>query len=169
MLQSTLTRLVLASCNDSSAILRDLGGLTSAILLLSALLFKVLYVPVPSSSRKGRSPPSLQLSSWKVSQFFFEKRFDFIKDGFRATSSAIYQTKLFQHNAIVLSGDEGRQVFFKEKGLCLYDTFSIMMGSSASKFDPHQVDGVVRRMASIQRPENLQKFEFAPLATKKFY
>jgi sterol 14-demethylase len=69
------------------------------------------------------------LPSWKVTKLFFEKRFDFIKDGFKATSSSIYQTSLFRHNAIVLSEDEGRQLFFKEKGLCLYDTFSIMMGS----------------------------------------
>ncbi|KAJ6123523.1 hypothetical protein N7471_010840 [Penicillium samsonianum] len=157
MLQSTLTRLALASCNDSSATLRDLGGLTSVILLLSALLYKVLYVPVASSPKKGNSVPRLQLPAWKVTQLFFEKRFDFIKDGFKATSSSIYQTSLFRHNATVLSGDEGRQIFFKEKGLCLYDTFSIMMGSGAAQFDPHQVSGVVKRMASIQRPDNLQK------------
>ncbi|CAI7643096.1 unnamed protein product [Penicillium glandicola] len=156
MLQNTLTRLVLASCNGS-ATLRDLGSLASVILLLSALLYKVLHVPVASSLRRGHSPPRLQLSGWKVTQLFFEKRFDFIKDGFKATSSSIYQTSLFRHNAIVLSGDEGRQIFFKEKGLCLYDTFSIMMGSSAAQFDPHQVSGVVKRMASIQRPDNLQK------------
>lgn len=131
MLQSTLTGLVLASCNDS-ATLRDLGSLTSVILLISALLYRALYMPVASSPRKVHSPPSLQLPSWKVTQFFFEKRFDFIKDGFRATSSSIYQTRLFQHAAIILSGEEGRQVFFKEKGLCLYDTFSIMMGSVRS-------------------------------------
>ncbi|OQD95630.1 hypothetical protein PENSOL_c019G05787 [Penicillium solitum] len=156
MLQSILARLVLASCNDS-ATLRDLGSLTSVILLISAVLYRVLYVRMASSPRKDHSPPRLQLPSWKVNRFFFEKRFDFIKDGFRATSSSIYQTRLFQHVAIVLSGDEGRQVFFKEKGLCLYDTFSIMMGSGAAQFDPHQVGGVVKRMASIQRPDNLQK------------
>lgn len=126
MLQSTLT-LALASCNDFPT-LRDVGSLTSVILLLLALLYKVLYVPVASPPRKD-SPPCLRLPSWKVTQLFFEKRFDFIKDGFKATSSSIYQTSLFRHNAIVLSGDEGRQLFFKEKGLCLYDTFSIMMGS----------------------------------------
>lgn len=131
MLQSTLTRLVLASCNGS-ATLRDLGSLTSVILLISALLYRVLYMRVASSSQKDHSPPRLQLPSWKVTRFFFEKRFDFIQDGFRATSSSIYQTRLFQHAAIVLSGDEGRQVFFREKGLCLYDTFSIMMGSVSS-------------------------------------
>ncbi|KAJ5446813.1 Cytochrome P450 [Penicillium cf. griseofulvum] len=155
MLQSALTRLVLDSCNGSPT-LRDWGSLTSVILLLSALLYKVLYVPV-ESSRKDHSPPLLQLPTWKVSQLFFEKRFDFIKDGFKSTSSAIYQTKLFRHNAIVLSGDEGRRVFFKEKGLSLHDAFAIMIGSSPAHFDPHQVDGVVRRIASIQRPENLQK------------
>jgi hypothetical protein len=127
MLQSILTRLLLESSNGS-ATLRDWGGFASVILLLSAFLYKVLYVPASSLGR-DHSPPLLKLPSWKVSQFFFEKRFDFIKDGFKATSSAIYQTKLFRHNAIVLSGDEGRQTFFKEKGLCLYDTFSIMMGS----------------------------------------
>ncbi|KXG52447.1 Cytochrome P450 [Penicillium griseofulvum] len=155
MLQSILTRLLLEPSNGSAS-LRDWSGFASVILLLSAFLYKVLYVPASSLGR-DHSPPLLKLPSWKVSQFFFEKRFDFIKDGFKATSSAIYQTNLFRHNAIVLSGDEGRQTFFKEKGLCLYDTFSIMMGSSAAHFDPHQVGGVVRRMASIQRPENLQK------------
>ncbi|KAJ5963230.1 uncharacterized protein N7479_003106 [Penicillium vulpinum] len=161
MLQSTLTRLILASCNDSSVTLRDWGGLTSLILLLSALVYKIVRMSMVSSmaSSPGRdkSPPHLQLPAWKVTQLFFEKRFDFIKDGFRATSSFIYQTKLFRHDAIVLSGDEGRQTFFKEKGLCLYDTFSIMMGSGASQFDPHKVSDIVRRMASIQRPDNLQK------------
>ncbi|CAG8209226.1 unnamed protein product [Penicillium nalgiovense] len=161
MLQSTLT-LALASCNGFPT-LRDVGSLTSVILLLLALLYKVLYVPVASPPRED-APPRLPLPSWKVTQLFFEKRFDFIKDGFKATSSSIYQTTLFQHNAIVLSGDEGRQLFFKEKALCLYDTFSIMMGSGAAKFDPHQVGGVVRRMASIQRPDNLQKCQSMPFS-----
>ncbi|KAJ5790241.1 uncharacterized protein N7518_007252 [Penicillium psychrosexuale] len=154
-MQSTLTRLVLALC-DGSSTLRDLGSLTS-ILLLSVLLYKLLHVPVASPPRSNRSLPRLQLPGWKVAQLFFEKRFDFIKDGFKATSSSIYQTSLFRHTAIVLSGDDGRKVFFKEKGLGLHDTFSIMMGSGAAQFDPHQVGGVVRRMASIQRSDNLQK------------
>ncbi|KAI2748067.1 hypothetical protein DTO013E5_3899 [Penicillium roqueforti] len=155
-MQSTLTRLVLAFCNGSST-LQYFGSLTSVILLLSALLYKLLHVPVASPPRSGHSLPRLQLPGWKVTQLFFEKRFDFIKDGFKTTSSSIYQTSLFRHTAIVLSGNEGRKVFFKEKGLGLHDTFSIMMGSGAAQFDPHQVGGVVRRMASIQRSDNLQK------------
>lgn len=124
-----LTRLLLCSSNESSVTLRELGSLASVILVLFALLYRLLHVPVTASPKHGHSPPTLQLPSWKITQSFFEKRFDFIQHGFKATSSFIYQTTLFRHDAIVLSGDKGRQIFFKEKGLDLYDTFSIMMGS----------------------------------------
>jgi hypothetical protein len=127
MLQNTLTHLILAFRHDSLVTFRYLGSLASVVLVLFALVYK-LYLPVASPSKKSHSPPVLQLPGWKITQSYFEKRFDFIQDGFKATSSSIWQTTLFQNNAIVLSGDKGRQIFFKTKELALYDTFAIMMG-----------------------------------------
>ncbi|KAJ5541891.1 Cytochrome P450 [Penicillium sp. DV-2018c] len=155
MLQNALAHLILAA-RHGSVIFRDLGGLASMVLVLFALFYK-LYLRVAPPSRKGHFPPTLQLPSWKVTQSYFEKRFDFIQDGFKATSSSIWQTTLFQKDAIVLSGDIGRQAFFKTKDLALYDTFSIMMGKG-DWYDPHTVSGIVKRMVSTQRPEVLQKF-----------
>ncbi|KAJ5144230.1 Cytochrome P450 [Penicillium bovifimosum] len=154
MLQDALAHLILA--RPDSVAFRELGGLASVVLVLFALIC-TLYLPVTPPSRKGQSPPILQLPGWKVTQSFFEKRFDFIQTGFRATSSSIWQTTLFKNNAIVLSTDVGREVFFKTKDLALYDTFSIVIGRGAS-FDPHTVSGIVKRMASMQRPGILQNF-----------
>ncbi|KAJ5787013.1 Cytochrome P450 [Penicillium paradoxum] len=108
---------------------------------------------MPSSPR-GLSPPHLQLPSWKITQSFFAKRFNFIQDGFKATSSSIYQTNLFRHDAIVVSGDESRHIFFRDKALHMFDTFAISGGTT---FDPHQVSGIVKRIASIQRPDYLHR------------
>ncbi|KAJ5756942.1 uncharacterized protein N7511_007124 [Penicillium nucicola] len=57
---------------------------------------------------------------------------------------------------IVLSGAEGRRIFFKEKNLHLYETFQGLFASISSDLDPHQVSGIVRRMSGIQKPDTLQ-------------
>jgi len=131
MLQSSLIKLLYTLC-ESSVSLRDLGSLVSIVLVLSALLFKLLYVPLQSTKKKNHSPPELQLSASKITHSFFEKRFELIRDGFKATSSSIYQLPLFRRKAIVLSGEEGRQLFFKEKGLSIYDSFALLIGSVSS-------------------------------------
>jgi hypothetical protein len=109
-----------------------LASLVTIVLVLSSLLIKLLYVPLEPTDKRSHSPPKLQLSASEITRSFFEKRFELIRDGFRATSSSIYQLTLFGRQAIVLSGEESRQLFFKEKGLNIYDSFSILLGSVSS-------------------------------------
>jgi sterol 14-demethylase len=109
-----------------------LASIVAVALVLSILLFKLLYVPLQSLSKGSHSPPQLQLPVSEITRSFFGKRFELIRDGFKATSSSIYQLPLFGRQAIVLSGEESRQLFFKEKGLSIYDSFALLLGSVSS-------------------------------------
>ncbi|KAJ5344767.1 Cytochrome P450 [Penicillium brevicompactum] len=156
MLQSVFSESISAVGNERLILIRDLGIFASVALTLYVVWFNFLYVPRPSTPGTDQSPPELQLSASKTAQSFFEKQFDFINDGFKATSSSIYQLTLFGRKAIVLSGTEARQVFTKENGLNIYDSFSILLGSNNAQFSPHQVNAIIKRMVLMQRPENLQ-------------
>ena len=129
MLQSVFSESISAVGNERLISIRDLGILASVALVLCVVLLNLLYAPHPSAPGTYQSPPELQLSSKQIARSFFEKHFDFINDGFKATSSSIYQLTLFGRKAIVLSGTEAREAFTKEKGLNIYDSFSILLGS----------------------------------------
>lgn len=124
MLQSVLIQAV--STSNGIVSLRDLSGLACVALGLT-LLFQVLYKS-PTSEGKKLHPPELELPTITITRSFFEKRFEFIRDGFKATSSAMYQIPLLGRKAIVLSGEEGRELFMREKGLNIYDSFSMLLG-----------------------------------------
>lgn len=129
MLQGIFSESMSALVDLKLISIRHLGILTSVVLILYVALLKTLYIARLSAPRKDQNLPELQLSASQITRSFFESRFDFINDGFKATSSSIYQLTLFGRKAIVLSGEEGRQVFTKEKGLNVYDSFSILLGS----------------------------------------
>lgn len=128
MLQSILLQAV-STTNGTIVSLRDLSGLACVALGLT-LLFQVLYKSTSTSTSEGKKlhPPELELPAITITRSFFEKRFEFIRDGFKATSSAIYQIPLLGRKAIVLSGEEGRELFTREKGLNIYDSFSMLLG-----------------------------------------
>lgn len=104
-----------------------------ACLILSILaLLLLLYRPSkrhPASLYKENSPPQLRRPAGEIVTSFFENQFDFIRNGFKDTSSSVFQFKLNWHNVIALSGDEGRRTFFKEKGLDLYEGFQVIVGT----------------------------------------
>jgi sterol 14-demethylase len=129
MLQSTLTRLGAASCSDClDFTLRDLGTLASMIIVVLSVLYKVLYEPT-LLMRKGGSPYVQSLSSVWLISYPFNKCFSLIRDSSGAVLSFISQLSPSQPKPIVLSGQEGRRIFFKEKNLHLYETFQGLLGS----------------------------------------
>lgn len=83
----------------------------------------------PASLYKENNPPQLHRPAGEIVTSFFENQIDFIKNGFKDTSSSVFQFKLNRHNVIVLSGEEGRRTFFKEKGLDLYEGFQVIVGT----------------------------------------
>ncbi|CAG8038153.1 unnamed protein product [Penicillium salamii] len=154
-----------ASYPDTSVLLRGLGVLVSIALLLYVLWFKVLCVVPPVSQGSDQSPPEIRLSALQITRSFFEKRFDLINDGFKATSSSIYHLTLFGRKATVLSGTEGRQLFMKEKGLNIYDSFFTLLGIKSVEHNPHQVNAIMKRIICMQRPGFLQSMIPLILAT----
>ncbi|CAG8283799.1 unnamed protein product [Penicillium salamii] len=154
-----------ASYPDTSVLLRGLGLLVSIALLLYVLWFKVLCVVLPVSQGSDQSPPEIRRSALQITRSFFEKRFDLVNDEFKATSSSIYRLTLFGRKATVLSGTEGRQLFMKEKGLNIYDSFFALLGIKSVEHDPHQVNAIVKRIICMQRPEFLQSMIPLILAT----
>jgi hypothetical protein len=129
MLQSTLARLGAASCSDSLDFsLRDLGTFASMIIVVLSVLYKILYEPT-LLMRKGDSPYVQSLSSvWLISDPL-NKFFGLMRDYSGALLSFMSQLRPSQPKPIVLSGQEGRRIFFKEKNLHLYETFQGLFGS----------------------------------------
>lgn len=107
-------------------------ALTRLILSILALLL-LLYRPskrhAASLYKKNNPPPQLRRPAGEIVTSFFENQFDFIRNGFKDTSSSVFQFKLNRHNVIALSGEEGRRTFFKEKGLDLYEGFQVIVGT----------------------------------------
>lgn len=100
-----------------------------AVALLALVYLFLCPQEAPSSKRSDGSPPQLLLPVGKTAQSFFEGPFEFLADGFRRTSSSIFQFKLFQHGVTAVSGDEARRTFFREKGLNLYEGFQVIVGT----------------------------------------
>ena len=129
MLQHYLSTSILALSFETLVSLRFPGILVLVALSLYAFWLKILYVAPPSSGNNDQDIPELQLPSLQSNQSFFERRFNFINDGFKATSSSIYQLTLLGSKTIVLSGAEARQVFMRERGLNIYDSFFMLLGN----------------------------------------
>lgn len=91
---------------------------------------RVLDVDTASGSKADNSPPQLLLPVGTIIQSFFDSQFQFLRDGFKATSSSVFQFRLNRHTVIALSGDEARSAFFRERGLSLYEGFQVLIGGN---------------------------------------
>ncbi|PYH92825.1 14-alpha sterol demethylase [Aspergillus ellipticus CBS 707.79] len=125
-----------------------------ALLLFGIYLF--FYATRFPPTKNHNSPPQLTLSSGKIAQYLFETPFDFLAGGFIATSSSIFRFRLFQHEVTVVSGDEARRVFFREKSLNLYEGFRDLFTIIPKGIDPHALSGIYKRLSAIQRTDNLK-------------
>lgn len=151
MLQSTLISWILISRNISLySVIQIFAGLTVAAFAVFSLAYRVLYTEGISAQKLDNSPPKLLLPVGEIASSFFGNTFDFFNNGFKATSSSIFQFRLFRHDVIALSGDEGRHAFFQEKGLDLYHGFQIIIGT-------------VRRLCSLAIP-SIDSYIFTTLS-----
>jgi sterol 14-demethylase len=129
MLQSIFTQLGASSCSSSlGAAFCDFGTLTFVVIVVLSVLYKVLYEQTLLLN-KGERPYVQSLSSDWFDSDSFNKFFCLMRDGFGAVSSLIAQLGRSHPKPIVLSGQEGRQIFFREKNLHLYETFQGLLGS----------------------------------------
>lgn len=129
MLQSALSSWILEpEILPSLIAVFPLKCLVLSILALLLLLYRP-YNRHPASLYKDNNPPQLRRPAGEIITSFFENQFDFIRNGFKETSSSVFQFKLNRHNVIALSGEEGRRTFFKEKGLDLYEGFQVIVGT----------------------------------------
>lgn len=130
MLQKTLMPWIVATSNIPPMLsIETVAGLIAAALAVYFFSSRVLDVDTASARKANNSPPQLLLPVGTIIQSYFDNQFDFLKDGFKATSSTVFQFKLNRHNVIALSGDEGRCAFFREKGLNLYEGFQVLIGN----------------------------------------
>ncbi|KAJ5578493.1 cytochrome P450 [Penicillium hispanicum] len=97
-----------------------------AVFVLTTWALRML---AKSPIKPAGSPPQLLMPMGEILRHFSECQFDFIREGFRATSSSIFQFKLNRHDVITLSGDEGRNRFYAEKGLDLYEGYQIFIST----------------------------------------
>ncbi|OKL63003.1 hypothetical protein UA08_01231 [Talaromyces atroroseus] len=108
------------------------------------------------------------LQSWanmEETQSFFETPFDFLVDGFKATSSSIFWFRLFKHEVTAISGSAARNVFFQERTLNLYEGFQVLIGTIPTDLDPHVLSGIYKRLNIIQKPESLASKVFSKHVT----
>jgi hypothetical protein len=186
MLHDTIVPSILSTSNVSALLIVEaLAGLVVVALAIYGVLSRMLDMERNSSSEVELSPPQLLSPVGTIVQSYFENQFDFFRDGFKATSSSVFQFKLNRHNVIALSGEEGRRIFFREKDLNLYEGFQVLIETVfhndallichtiADTFhafvqiptglDPHQLNGIYKRIISLQKPENLQSSELSSL------
>lgn len=121
--------MVLQGIAQSVLSLPAITNLSLVAVALLALVYLFLCPQEAPASKSDDSPPQLLLPVGKIAQSFFETPFEFLADGFRSTSSSIFQFKLFQHAVTAVSGDEARSTFFREKGLNLYEGFQVIVGT----------------------------------------
>lgn len=130
MLQNALMSWIVATSNIPPMLsIEALAGLIAAALVVYLFSSRVLDVDTTSARKAENAPPQLLLPVGNIIQSYFDSQFDFLRDGFKATSSSVFQFKLNRHNVIALSGDEGRCAFFREKGLNLYEGFQVLIGN----------------------------------------
>lgn len=137
MLQTTLVPWIVVTCNIPPLFtVQAVAGLMVTAIALFSFLSWVLDIQATSTRIVDSSPPQLLLPVGNILQSYFENQFDFLRDGFKATSSSVFQFRPNRHNIIVLFGDEGRHIFFREKGLNLYEGFQVLIGTVCSSAVP---------------------------------
>ncbi|PYI09243.1 cytochrome P450 [Aspergillus sclerotiicarbonarius CBS 121057] len=154
MLQGTLLPWVSAGHFLTFHTIVTVTAITVAILAFSYLILNSRKAP--SLPKNHVSPPELLWPVRKITQSFFDTQFDFLAEGFRTTASSIFRFRLFQKELLVVSGEEARRTFFRERALNLYEGFQVLIGTIPNGLDPHALSGIYRRLSALQRPDNLQ-------------
>lgn len=130
MLQSAIAPWMLGlGVVPSSLSISALACLMPATLILTFLLYNTITKNKDTRRTGDIYPPELDQSAGETVKGYFGNQFDFLRSGFSATASSVFQFKLNRHNVIALSGEEGRNAFLREKGLNLYEGFQVIVGT----------------------------------------
>ncbi|EJF57953.1 cytochrome P450 [Dichomitus squalens LYAD-421 SS1] len=111
----------------------------NAALLVPVIVLAVwsyaVFAPRPSSAKDADDVYPVHLPGSSLAHIlpFFQRRFDFINQGFELAGQAIYQFSLLRKSVIVLSGEAARRDFFQAKDLDLGAGFRFLSGAVRSR------------------------------------
>ncbi|QRV97067.1 cytochrome P450 family protein [Ceratobasidium sp. AG-Ba] len=97
---------------------------------------------------------------------FFTKRHDFVMEGFRRTpGESMFSFNIFQHNVVVLRGEEARKEFFDRRDLNFTEGYRLLFGGVPEikdvvqeyieEDDQAQISSFIRRLSPLLRTDRL--------------
>ncbi|KAH7886943.1 cytochrome P450 [Phlebopus sp. FC_14] len=99
---------------------------------------------------------------------FFQRRFEFLNDGFRKTGQALFQFNMLHDTVIVVSGEAGRKAFFANRSFDLTEGFKLLSGAIpvvkgvTSDLQSRRVTLIHKRLSAVQKNEHLSQL-IAPI------
>ncbi|KAF8842871.1 cytochrome P450 [Paxillus ammoniavirescens] len=99
---------------------------------------------------------------------FFQRRFEFLNDGFRKTGQKLFQFNMLRETVIVVSGETGRKAFFANRSFDLTEGFKVLSGAIpvvkgvTSELQTRQIALIHKRLASVQKNDHLSQL-IAPI------
>lgn len=140
-----------------------LSSLQVQVFLALCILFVFLIFGVDGNKvdNGSQSPAFLPGSHLLAIAPFFQKRFEFLNDGFRKTGQALFQFNMLRDTVIVVSGEAGRKAFFTNRGFDLTEGFKVLSGAIpvvkgvTSDLQTRRVALIHKRLSAAQRQEHL--------------
>ncbi|KAF9234271.1 cytochrome P450 [Melanogaster broomeanus] len=99
---------------------------------------------------------------------FFQRRFEFLNDGFRKTGQTLFQFNMLQETVIVVSGETGRKAFFSNRHFDLTEGFKVLSGAIpvvrgvTSDLQTNQIALIHKRLCAVQKTDHLSQL-IAPI------
>ncbi|KAL4079630.1 cytochrome P450 [Scleroderma citrinum] len=140
-----------------------LSSLQVQVFLALCILFVLLVFGLDSNNVEGgsHSPVFLPGSHLLAIAPFFQRRFEFLNDGFRKTGQALFQFSMLRETVIVVSGETGRKAFFSNRAFDLTEGFKVLSGAIpvlrgvTSDLHTRSVALIHRRLHTAQKEDHL--------------
>lgn len=140
-----------------------LSSLQVQVFLALCILFVLLLFGLDANSAQtaSHSPVFLPGSNLLAIAPFFQRRFEFLNDGFRKTGQSLFQFNMLRETVIVVSGETGRKAFFSNRAFDLTEGFKVLSGAIpvlsgiTSDLQARTVTHIHKRLQSAQREDHL--------------
>ncbi|KAH7922777.1 cytochrome P450 [Leucogyrophana mollusca] len=147
------------------------SSLQTQVVLALFILFILLMFGIPThktDDNNNHSPVFLPGPHLCAIAPFFQRRFEFLNDGFRKTGQTLFQFNMLRDTVIVVSGESGRKAFFATKGFDLTEGFKVLSGAIpvvkgvTSDLQTRRIALIHKRLSGLQKNESLSRL-IAPI------
>ncbi|KIJ61638.1 hypothetical protein HYDPIDRAFT_96285 [Hydnomerulius pinastri MD-312] len=147
-----------------------LSSFKAQVVLALFVLFVLLVFGHPSHKDdiSNQSPVLLPGSQLLAIAPFFQRRFEFLNDGFRKTGQTLFQFNMLRETVIVVSGETGRKAFFANRFFDLTEGFKVLSGAIpvvkgvTSDLQTRRIALIHKRLSAVQKNDHLSQL-IAPI------